>query len=244
MEIKIFHFTNAGLLFDCSKKILIDGIYGGDNVIQEAGMSNMTEDSVRDLMENRGVFSNIDLILFTHQHIDHYNQTLVEQYLRKNEKVGFFSPGNKRNNITVNQIEKGMFALDIDEIEIYAIVTKHQHTGDDKEKIEHCSYLLNFEEKCFFVAGDGVINSGVCQMVRKYSGNRKLFCFFNVMHIAEKTGIQIIQNLNPEKIFIYHLPAKSDDIFNYYAIIKQAKKNYLKIGIEMEIIEHLKYTTY
>ena len=244
MEIKIFHFTNAGLLFDCSKKILIDGIYGGDNVIQEAGMSDMTADSIKDLMENRGVFYNVALVLFSHQHIYHYNKMVVDQYLSKNEGVGFFAPGDKRNNIAVNQIEQGVFSLGVEDVELYAIFTKHQYTGDNKEKIEHLSYLLNFEGKSFFVAGDGVLDLCSCQMVRKYSGTRKLFCFFNVMHIAERAGIKIIEYLKPEKILIYHLPLKSDDVFNYYAIVRQAKKNYLKKGIVLEVVKHLKYETY
>jgi len=74
MHTEIFFIANCGLLIKTDRiSILIDGFNRETN-----NFTGIPEHAYKDTIEHMGVFKNIDLMLFTHKHDDHYDKEKSE----------------------------------------------------------------------------------------------------------------------------------------------------------------------
>lgn len=234
MNTKIFHANNSALYFmNGEDKILIDGIYGGDYVtgetIKDVGMSEMPDD-YRKMMEiDSGFFSDIDLLLFTHNHHDHYNNTKILEYKEKHPQMLYFEPASPNNNFLMEYCADDISMKELKSTEVYAISTKHLDLGKSLKKfsqVNHCSFLINSGKEKIFVAGDGELDDELYNLLE----NRGLNCidcvFVNVIHLLTKNNMSFLKKIKPKNIVLYHLPNREDDSLNYWALMEQAKKRH------------------
>jgi L-ascorbate metabolism protein UlaG (beta-lactamase superfamily) len=95
---KVTYLANEGFLLEtANRKIIIDGIFGGI----KGSWCDQPGDSVSNLMLNgKFPFNNIDVVLITHKHSDHFNTSMVTTFLMTNRKSVLICPDQ------VNQLLK------------------------------------------------------------------------------------------------------------------------------------------
>jgi L-ascorbate metabolism protein UlaG (beta-lactamase superfamily) len=87
---KVTYVANEGYLIETATcKILIDALFGGI----KGNWCDQPGDSVSDLMINgKPPFDNIDLVLVTHKHTDHFSEQMVIDFLKNNLKSFLICP--------------------------------------------------------------------------------------------------------------------------------------------------------
>ena len=119
METAIFHIGNAGLFFFRNGTgILIDGIYDGSKV----GMSAMPEAWMADLKQCRGMLQQVDGLLFTHRHPDHYQEQLTAAYCsqmaERGRQLTVYAPDWEASHAEVHDLGEDMCRIHIKNAEI------------------------------------------------------------------------------------------------------------------------------
>ncbi|MFC1725029.1 MBL fold metallo-hydrolase [candidate division KSB1 bacterium] len=78
-QLEITYIANAGFLIEYkSKKILIDALHSWPN------FQSTPDEVFNDMRNSRPPFNNIDLVLVTHRHPDHFHPDMVELFLINN----------------------------------------------------------------------------------------------------------------------------------------------------------------
>lgn len=88
-DIEIISLANAAVLLTWQgKKLLIDGLYHFDG----KPFSNLTAETVEKLWAGLPPYDNIDYLLFTHGHPDHFSPELTADYLKQHRVKGALLP--------------------------------------------------------------------------------------------------------------------------------------------------------
>ena len=207
---KIFHTINSGLIFnDGQSAVIIDGFHGGkgqgnsdspDLLFQQAFATSLPEELS---------------ICFTHRHIDHYKHQSMKVFLSScpnarvlYEEILYCDSFPSRNKIIPCKVNSDFV--------MHAFSSAHQ--GPQSMQVPHYCYLISAGKKKCFVCGDAVIDRKLVASVASVSGGSVDAAFVNVYHLGTEAERELLQALNPQKIFIYHLPLPEDDRFNYRKI--------------------------
>lgn len=221
MSFFIKHTVNCGLYFcEDDYGLLFDGIHTGD----VPGFSKTSEETVNIIINENKSFSdypsNTDFI-FTHLHTDHFNEELLNKILKYKVDYNVYSPSQK---ISTFDLSKKYEKLQFNNFTVYPITTIHDGKFDSEP---HKSFLLTHENKSYFIAGDGILNEDIATELMKIYKDKISFMFINPYHLISQNGQKFLTILNPEKIYIYHLPFVEDDKNNFYKLVTSvAEKKY------------------
>lgn len=236
MKTKIFHTTNSALLFRSEKQtILLDGIYCPNEHIQTVGMTPMSSSLINMMRANQGVFHDIDLLLFTHNHHDHFDLTLIKEFLDNNPNVLYYAPKDKMNSINHHKGEE-YCSIHMDSLEIKMLETDHLYMADIVPKTPHYCYTFSYENECFFIASDAIINKNLYERLRPQLVQPVTCAFVNIIQLSSAEGREFVRLLNPEQLVLYHIPEKKDDLFNFASLIKNFTKHYPEDFPELHIL--------
>lgn len=165
-SLKITYIANEGFLIELSdKKILIDTLFTESS--KWPGVYIVPSDQLLDKMETaKNPFNDLDLILATHNHWDHFNPQSVIRCLKHNPNSFFISTPQaiddmKKESEEFNKIREQVVGIDIDwlsstdmkinDIELKIIRTHH---SAHHIEIQNHVYLINFGGKRIFHEGD------------------------------------------------------------------------------------------
>jgi L-ascorbate metabolism protein UlaG (beta-lactamase superfamily) len=229
-ELKITYLANCGFLYEGDKsKVLIDpfGTKFGKTFFLP---SNETKTNI---IKGNVPFDDIDLLLITHIHGDHFNAKLTGTFLLNNPKAKMICPSQvyiqmKDSCISFAQIKSQITSpnLTIGEskkIKINGItvtVIRMQHGTNrsldglsysdytDYEKTENFGYIIHFDKKNIFHQGDG------CLKINE-KALKNIDCSVNIAHLSffdwDSTSLNILKkDLKAEKFIFMHgtKPAK------------------------------------
>lgn len=249
MKTKIFHANNSALYFEYDgKKVIIDGIYGGTfyngETISDVGMSEMPEEYEAMIAEDRGIFCEPDMLLFTHCHHDHYNRFKTEEYRKRHTEIGYYEPTDKDSNIALEKFSGELSSVRVGNMKIYLLPTQHLDLGERLNKfkeVPHYSFLLECGEEKIFVAGDGILDQGLYDVLNKNGLNDITCVFINVIHLLTKENMAFLKRINAKHIILYHLPFYEDDRMNYWMLMEQAKKYYPSNLAPLVVAKHMEW---
>jgi L-ascorbate metabolism protein UlaG (beta-lactamase superfamily) len=158
-EYGLIHVSNAGFIIMAEgKKILLDALLGGDGFPSPELAEVMTEGTPP--------FDDVDLILVTHYHFDHFDSALVASHLMNNPKVQLASTtevvemlqeeiddfSQIADQVTAIELTRGESAqFDIAGIEFEAFYISH-----DRPNLTNLGYLIQIGELTFFHTGDPI----------------------------------------------------------------------------------------
>lgn len=101
--ITITLLANAGLLVEYrGARILIDGLFAR----QGHPFSTLPPAVYDELMRGEGPFANVDHLIFSHAHPDHYDPVAVAQYLKSNRVRTIYLPAGACRNELIKEIAK------------------------------------------------------------------------------------------------------------------------------------------
>lgn len=234
MNTAIYHPGNAGLYFyGRGTGILVDGIYGGRGV----GMSEMNEAWERELCAGTGIFSHVSALVYTHLHPDHFQPEKAAFYMEEHPQTLRYAPEWDQSNVWKTVQNDRMERILIDQAEL--VTMKTIHDGEVFRADPHESLLLKMENEIFFIAGDAELFAEDAGEVQKIADHVDA-AFVNLYQLGGDTGMEFLKLLNPDRIFLYHLPEAEDDDWNYRVMAKQALKRAKKqAGLTAEVLRHM-----
>jgi L-ascorbate metabolism protein UlaG (beta-lactamase superfamily) len=96
-KVEVTFIANAGFLITSqSKKVLIDALFN-----QGMGFGQPSKEILEKLKNAQPPFDDVDLVLVTHSHPDHFNARFIIEHLESNQKAVFVAPKQVINNIEV-----------------------------------------------------------------------------------------------------------------------------------------------
>jgi L-ascorbate metabolism protein UlaG (beta-lactamase superfamily) len=180
-QLDVTFVANAGFLVECNhQKIMIDAPFGGF----ESDWCYVPSDSVVNLMvEAKPPFNDIDIIAYTHYHVDHFNAEMAINHLLHNQsgilvcpsqvdqalaKSVRYSEIRDRVKIISEPVDSTLI-INIAGIEIKAIRTQHLPSGVEDEstgkivdgnlKTEHLEFVFSLGGYIIYHSGDATMDS-------------------------------------------------------------------------------------
>lgn len=232
MQLRIYHTVNEGLyLWNGKSGLLIDALHRGKRL----GFSDTPERYIWMMRHEKNFFTKPNDLLFTHLHEDHFDPELVDDFLERYPDRIVYAPGLDRNNVQPVVLEHGIARLQIEEYEIYAFSTEHD--GQAYVDCPHCSYLIRCGDECIWISGDAKLDVSLAGKIQRYASCQNCIsdAFVMIYQISSRSGRDFLKALAPERIWLYHLPYETDDIYHYHAAAKQKCRQCEQEGLAVRI---------
>lgn len=265
-RIKIVCIANCGLLVESPQaKVLVDGIYQvektdkkstGANILPAEELFSSISSVVLDrIIQGVGEFSDIDGLLFTHYHWDHFSAEKARQHLRNNPLASILLPYNEDPEMIAIQERAGKSGtklmtmhLPIGRKGVHVIkdicihYCRVPHTGIEWFHTPHYSFLLEIHGKKIYISGDADYTDGHQQEI--LAGEDITLGFFNALHFIFKAGRDTINRLHPKRVVMYHIPFEKDDLHGFRRVSQRVLDRYRHNLPPCEMVEHELQTFY
>ncbi|MEI3340396.1 MAG: hypothetical protein V8R80_11020 [Eubacterium sp.] len=161
MQASIFHSVNSGLyICNGDANVLIDGIHKG----REKGFSEMPIKILDQMKKGKGIFDNLNNLLFTHDHSDHYNQEKLACFVKKsNRPISVYGGGIEAVHIQHIPISDNVEAVRMNGVVLLSMKTMHEL--NIYRNTVHRSFWVRIKDETFFVAGDAVLSAEHAKMI-------------------------------------------------------------------------------
>lgn len=229
--------ANAGILIQYENiKILLDGIQSEGNFPFSKTPSEVLEQM---LSGHSTLYNDIDYILFSHTHPDHFTPSLTAQYICKNKVKRLIFPDTNCSKMqelyaalkqsetpywTFKMLRKKIHHYRLSEkISVFSLCTQHMPQLFAQDL---CQALL------FNIDGTNLLFMSDCSC--KETNLLKIFrevnihtVFINPYFYHDANGRKLLQNeLCPQQTVIYHIPFAADDKINIRALTRQDANKY------------------
>lgn len=214
---------NSGVLMKYRGiNILIDGIFTGG-----AHFSPLPREMKKAVFGMASAYRDIEYLLFTHRHIDHFSLEYLKEYLRHNQVSSIYLPQAQQDEW--DELEcKGMledtFSGVMHNYEGAFGGYTQEHLSEDitlrfhrsthmggaayEKTIHYMIELLLDGDRYLFVADADAREENLSCIPA--DGKTKMI-FVNPLFFQNPKGQKILKELQPENIVIYHLPFAEDD---------------------------------
>lgn len=233
----ITYVANAGVLLEMhGKKILIDGLCKSKPPIYKNPPAAISEQIIRGLPP----FDNIDIMLFTHHHSDHFDPISASEFSKHNANTTIISTpeviseiknhsseANVPNLIELNPAPHCREKISVNGVNIQAISMIHD--GKEYADVQNLAYLLEKNGTKVLHTGDaGPVQENYAPLDLNRENLDLLITTFPYIGIPAHRQL-IEKYINPQKIAVVHLPYRELDSFGW---IKATKKSYERVQKE------------
>lgn len=209
---------------DKQHAILIDSLYGGNKFF------NQKSSDVCEAVAGKGhEFRNVDVLLFTHRHEDHFSSTYVNSYIRHNRVNKVFVPCVSRQELkyedtglvwsedeTIKVMTVGMK----DEVLFYeqiftdgwVVFFKTKHMGEPGFNVPHYSIALLIGGNSYLFMGDTDWSYPVRNVRNIIAGTTLKGIFMNPLSYADRKRKEWLAGLGYPQVLLYHIPFADDDV--------------------------------
>jgi len=209
--------ANEGVLVTTrTKKVMIDALYDEPNPAYAAPTAEMLEA----MATGAAPFDNVDIVLVTHNHPDHYNPILAAQYLSESRQTVCLAPVDAvealeeaaadwsliRDRVVSLELEVGTaFDTVIAGIAVQAYRTLH---SGDRETPQNVMYLVEMDGRTIFHEGDS--NANVDTFTAFGLADKRIdLALVHYWFPLEPNGEAIILGvLKPDHVGLFHLPLR------------------------------------
>lgn len=202
--------------------LLIDGIYQDLN----GNFSNLPKPLWEDMRRGRGDLSNVDYLLFTHSHDDHFYLPYLREYLSHNQVKGICLPPQENGEGLPPPLlfdTKGRLELSTD-ITVRFLDIRHL----DKRfaaVINRCFWLKMGEKHLLFL-GDGDYEEEAFAEMCPLPVD---IAFVTPIFYNHPKGRRILREiLGVKKIIVYHFPFPEEDILHYERMTRRDIEKYAR----------------
>jgi len=236
---KVMYIANEGFLIQVGdNKILIDAMFN-DETINYAHVPD--KGTLRSLEEAAPPFDDIDLILVTHRHRDHFAPELVLRHMANNPDVLLLAPPQAIELLRGREPELENFGKRIKEVKLElhsstemnlrgirveahrlrhsAYIAKNEETGESRnrhEGVQNLAYLIEIDGVKLFHAGDAVLSQNLEYFTEDNFPSRKVnIAFLEFFDWSEETKELLAERLLPEHVVFMHLPREKEQIEKY-----------------------------
>jgi len=231
--VRITYISNAGILADFGgKKILIDGLYNS----KVPFFRNLPPEIKKQVLGGIPPFDNISLLLFTHEHTDHFEAISTAEFLRQEKNA--YLIGNRKVVGEVTRLDpdldkKCLFVdlapgnsayININSINVKMISLWHE--GKEYADVQNIAFLLEAAGKKVLHVGDAKPSvENFAPFPLAGAGIDLLVAPFPFLSLPSARKV-IEKYLKPRKIAVIHLPHREDDRFGW---INATKKSFDRV---------------
>ena len=215
----IEHTSNAGLYIEIDGvSLLVDSIFQKDN-----DFDPLSEELEKEIFSKEGMYADVDCILFTHGHYDHYDYQMSRRYMEMFPETKIAAPEcvfavggwtvldfRSGRTIMFNENKDGFFK--IKDITVFYYSSRHLDYGFSNFSF-HYSFIIKKGDISIFISGDAQIEGKLISLLK----NENTFnaAFFNPVVLYNNETRKVFDDIKAENKYIYHLPKKNNDIFKY-----------------------------
>jgi len=252
----VTYLANEGFLIESQgKKILIDGIFD-DKTINYADVPS--DELLSSITSSNSPFNDVDVLLVTHMHRDHFSSIPVGKHLLNNSQailicnsqtaekfesefpdydkissqVIISSPElEKTTNLNVNGISITTFGL------LHSTYFVKDDKGNEKDlhaKIKVNGYLVEIGDFSFMHTGDTLFPQHTSFFENFELDKKDLDVLFLFGPDDESRRI-VNEHMKPNEIILMHLPAEKSVVNEYYSPLKQIWDNVQFLTEPMEM---------
>lgn len=154
----VTYVGNSGFLITVGeKKVLIDGLFSGFHGVYKLPLNVQSL-----LVHALPPFDDIDLIIATHNHGDHFSASMVQTHMQNNPKAVFVSTSQVTNQIkdfgdrviTLEGSTGNPAQKEINGIQVEAIYLFHDIVATGETEIMNQGYVINIDGVTVFHTGD------------------------------------------------------------------------------------------
>lgn len=244
---QITYVCNAGILVQYKgKKILIDGLC---NSIVPAFI-NPTDKTIKEIISGIPPFDNIDIMLFTHYHTDHFEAGNTAATIKNQPNITMVSTaktvsmikplissyGNNQTLVLSPTVHTSEY-ITINSIHIRAISLIHD--GKDYRDVQNLAYLIEIEGKKILHVGDAKAldeNFKDLDLIREDID----LLLAPFPYVGLPSGRKVIKNfIQPKKVGIIHLPYKDKDTDGWIDATKRSFERVKNDFVETIFFEEL-----
>lgn len=212
--LRVYHTVSSGLyLWDGRHGLLVDGLHGGTDV----GMSDTPADFPRALAQE-APFRDVQSLLFTHLHPDHYDEAAVAAALDLPGHPVLYGPGLTRRPPCLRPVRDALSLVKCEGAYVLALSTLHD--GPGMEGVPHHSYLIRMGERNLFLAGDACLRPEDAALLEGFFTSPLDAAFLNPYQLASPAGQAFVRRMAPAQVLLQHLPAPADDRYHYQAMAR------------------------
>jgi len=240
---QVTFIDNDGFLITVEdKKILIDALFDTHNP-----NSSPPQEVLQKAVNGEPPFDQIDVVIATHSHSDHFSADLVREYLRNNQKAVFVSTWDavRRINQTGEEFAERLISvnlepgesshLSINGIELDCLYISHGYASD-----KNIGVVITVGDYTFFHSGDMVIDDTMEESVtlvdlQGYGLHQKeidlaflpsyLFFIDEALPLIQD-GIQA-RYVSPMHYHYRHPPMRIDEIVSNAVVFKDILENWV-----------------
>ena len=231
---KLTYVSNAGVMLQCNNnKILIDGLCNSMLPIYK----NPSNEVKEFMISGVNPFDNIDALLFTHNHTDHFDAESTASLLKHNKDTFMLAPQKVvmeiKQRIPYAESNK-LIKLDdslgrtegININGIYIQSISMLHDGKEYEDVNNLAYLVDIGGKRVLHVGDAKPIEGNYRYLDLTNKNIDLL-IAPFPYIGLPSARQVIEKyIKPRKIAAVHLPYRELDSYGW---IDATMKSYLRV---------------
>lgn len=212
---KFQYVSNAGIIFNVDKKII-----GIDCLCKD--YSKLYQDTSPQIREELKP----DILIFTHEHEDHFCADYVKEAWERNLNLQIYSTKKvigilQETNIPLTNIhevgERNM--LDKDGLNI--LVVESVHEGDQYADIQNLTLLIRIEDKHLVITGDAMPCKELFKKISAWSPCIDWF-FAPFPYVGLRSTRKLMKEyLDMNNIFVLHQPCKEADVQNWVVNTKR-----------------------
>ncbi len=228
----VTYLANEGFLLESGgAMVLVDALFAGE----EIEYCDVPGGALRAEMEAaEGRFADVDLVLDTHAHVDHFEPCSVAAHLRNNERALLVCPpqaaaamqaecpgdGEIARRTRALALEPGQsIELVEDGIRLTALRLRHgrylvpdEETGrqyDRHEKVENLAYLVELGRWRILHLGDAALSQNEDLLAELKLNERPLDLAFVPCHCRDPESLRLLaERIAPAQVVWMHLPAE------------------------------------
>ncbi|MEG1473384.1 MAG: MBL fold metallo-hydrolase [Christensenella sp.] len=211
--------ANAGVLISYhGKKILVDALHNRYTEV----FSAVPDDLLFSIAHGEGDFENIDLIVYTHDHPDHYSSEWTREFLKNHPRTKMLSPIDDFSGERFTVLSAAEETHEYDGIKVKCVRLTHE--GEQFREVVNYGFRFETDGFSFTVLGDsGPVN------IPGVFANADL-ALYNFPFITLTRGKKMVKELNPKRIAAYHLPFLQKDKKNYIRATLRAAECEPRVG--------------
>lgn len=221
--IKVEFIVNSSIYIETdSCRILLDGIHG-----RNPHFTLPRKEMRKAVFGMNSRFKDVDYLIFTHRHTDHFDAASTDEYVRNNNVKGVYcllasdDPSSyledRRELFECRQrgILREIRFADADSLSfelepnIRLIYCRTAHLDSSFYKLPNAAICLQIDNKQLLFMGDTDHNDAVKHLVMSLGIIDGMFV--TPLFLAHSVGRNIINTVKPKEVVIYHLPDEADD---------------------------------
>lgn len=223
-KVSVSFVANDGvMIYTNRQKVLIDALHRGEDIMASA----VDEDTISAIVSATGNYKAVDMMLFTHEHGDHFNASLTAEALGNSGVLNVMGTKAVMEQLKAAEGFSEEFAsrlwcmdmsiglsthISIRGINIEAIGMEHDAIGRDCPV--NNSYLFTIGGKTFLHVGDAKGTKSNFEDVACLKTHIDvMFVPFTYVGIAEAR--EAISELAPGKLVVMHMPDSEKDDNNW-----------------------------